>query len=113
MHRLLRTLTSFLEGGASLTGMGKGESEGECMQTNVDKFWCEGCRDSWRGTRVKGFFVFCPSIKYAEMGGGDNAEGGSSALGARVPAVQQAWIPNRLRLSRQFPDVGGPTLESV
>lgn len=68
MHRLLRTLTSFLEGGASLTGMGKGESEGEeleCMQTNVDKFWCEGCRDSWRGTRVKGFFVFCPSIKYA------------------------------------------------
>lgn len=29
VHRLLRTLTIILEGGSSLTGMGKGESEDE------------------------------------------------------------------------------------
>ena len=60
----------FLEGGASLTGMDTGEREGEeleCMQTNVS-FGVRGVETGDRGTRVKRFWVFFPSSKWAEVG---------------------------------------------
>lgn len=50
--------------------MDTGESEGEeleCMQTNVS-FGVRGVETGDRGTRVKRFWVFFPSSKWAEVG---------------------------------------------